>query len=405
MQNSNEVLRTAVLVIGQSGVGKSSLLNYMFGKEVEKTGAGAAVTKEGIYNHEYKYDDNFIIDIHDTWGLEPSQTDKWENLIKEQIKLHDQKSINEWFNTIIFCISASSDRVQDFEVKIIEELIADKCNIVVAVTNCRSEDYSPAIIMKHELIERTQISDKNIVFVNSVSKKLIGNKSTIPTFGREKIFTGIIRNLWNTFKYKVPDKAKKDMVEREKLWAKAEYKKIDKMKFLLFKKNRTVDTYVEEINRDFENHMENEIVNVNTDFKNAIEYYNKLSKKFVEIGFISSSKYISDPEFSVDIRRVFSDKVDKTLDKMFSNKKKLVELMNTEIDSGRVFKDVLKTTGVELGMFLSNTRLLKKNLKEATRLALVNFNVSLVSEIEKFEKYVQSLDIERAYLEQVKNFK
>ena len=64
MQNSNDMLKTSVLVIGQSGVGKSSLLNYLFGKDIEGTGAGKAVTKEGIFCHPFKYDENFIIDIY-----------------------------------------------------------------------------------------------------------------------------------------------------------------------------------------------------------------------------------------------------------------------------------------------------------------------------------------------------
>ncbi len=322
MQNSNEVLKTAVLVIGQSGVGKSSLLNYIFDREVEKTGTGAAVTKKGVYCHHFQYDDNFIIDIYDTWGLETNKNNNWESLIKEQIKLHDSKDISEWFNTIIFCINASSDRVQDFEVKMIQELIAEKCNIVVAITNCRSEDYEPAIIMKHELLKRTKVSAGNIIFINSVSKTLIGRKDAIPTFGKEKIFTSIISNLWTTFKYKVPDKAKKDMVEREKVWLKEEYNKIDKLKFIIFRKNRTIDNYVKELNQDFDTLVNKEVMNVNSDFKNAIDYYNKLSQKFVKIAFIKSSKYIYDSNFDVNVRSIFSDKVDKILDKMFLNRKK-----------------------------------------------------------------------------------
>ena len=44
MQQSK--IKTNVLIIGKSGVGKSSLLNYIFGKELEKTGAGKQYRKE-----------------------------------------------------------------------------------------------------------------------------------------------------------------------------------------------------------------------------------------------------------------------------------------------------------------------------------------------------------------------
>ena len=54
-------LSTNVLVIGRSGVGKSSLLNYLFEREIQKTGSGGAVTRKGIFPFKYKYDENFSI--------------------------------------------------------------------------------------------------------------------------------------------------------------------------------------------------------------------------------------------------------------------------------------------------------------------------------------------------------
>ena len=40
-------IKTNILIAGKSGVGKSSLLNYIFGEEVAETGAGKPVTAEG----------------------------------------------------------------------------------------------------------------------------------------------------------------------------------------------------------------------------------------------------------------------------------------------------------------------------------------------------------------------
>lgn len=36
-------IKTNILIAGKSGVGKSSLLNYIFGEEVAETGAGKPV--------------------------------------------------------------------------------------------------------------------------------------------------------------------------------------------------------------------------------------------------------------------------------------------------------------------------------------------------------------------------
>ena len=151
-------LNTSVLVIGKSGAGKSSLLNYMFGENVEKTGVGRPVTKKGIYPHEYKHRDNFNINIYDTWGLEADKADEWLNLIKSEVENHDKQSISEWFNTIIFCFNKHWARVEDFEAEIIQYLLDGKNNIVVAITNCETEDLEENQGIVHRLEETTSIT-------------------------------------------------------------------------------------------------------------------------------------------------------------------------------------------------------------------------------------------------------
>jgi hypothetical protein len=44
----------------------------MFGRELQKVGVGAPVTKMEFKEFTYKYDEHFEMHIYDTWGLEPS---------------------------------------------------------------------------------------------------------------------------------------------------------------------------------------------------------------------------------------------------------------------------------------------------------------------------------------------
>ena len=87
---------------------------------------------------------------------------------------------------------------------------------------------------------------------------------------------------------------------------------------------------------------------------------------------------------------------------MFSNRKRLIELANTEIADGVTFKQILKTMGIELGMYMSNSKSLKNNLKQTTRSSLREFNQNMMNEIDAFQSRIQSLNIEKVFLEELK---
>ena len=201
---------TNVLIIGKSGVGKSSLLNYMFGRELQKVGVGAPVTIMEVKEFVYKYDDHFEMHIYDTWGLEPSaqKAEEWKNTIFKEIERHDAEKISDWFNTIIFCMNAKSARVEDFEIDIMEELLREKNHVTIALTHCNSKSDPDGIVLresvKEELAKRgvEPPDDRNFVFVSNVRKKLLGG--TVEQFGKEEIFISIIRNVWASLKSKVP---------------------------------------------------------------------------------------------------------------------------------------------------------------------------------------------------------
>ena len=168
---------TNVLIIGKSGVGKSSLVNYLFGKELQPVGVGAPVTKMQIKEFTYKYDKHFEMHIYDTWGLEPStqKAELWKKKIFDEIARHDKKSISEWFNTIIFCLNAKSSRIEDFELDIMEQLLREKNHLTIALTHCRSKEDPDGIILRKSIREELEkrgvdsLEDRNFVFVSNVN--------------------------------------------------------------------------------------------------------------------------------------------------------------------------------------------------------------------------------------------
>lgn len=71
-----------LVLIGRSGAGKSSLANYLYGKELFKTGEGAPVTEFGKKWAMATLPDangEFKINVYDSPGLEPDNFQQWKS--------------------------------------------------------------------------------------------------------------------------------------------------------------------------------------------------------------------------------------------------------------------------------------------------------------------------------------
>ena len=113
------------MVLGQTGVGKSSLINYIFnleGDECLAARAGTPVNKEDDF-FEREIDRNQLhIKIYDSWGLEDNQTEKWEKIILDKIESL-KTSFETQIHAIIYCIGYSKPRIQDFDINFIKGLL------------------------------------------------------------------------------------------------------------------------------------------------------------------------------------------------------------------------------------------------------------------------------------------
>ncbi|MBB6698772.1 GTPase [Clostridium algidicarnis] len=200
----SNIVETNVLIIGKSGVGKSSLLNYIFGKELMKTGTGRPVTEKGIFTEKLRINDEFVVNISDTWGIEANKAKEWEKLIRDEVKKHDCNEISAWFHTIFFCISARSARVEEFEKTIIKSLVDDGNKVIVILTHSDANDIDIAIEEMNKELEKIGVQRNSIIKVCSIGKRLLGGRTT-QTFGREETIYCIKNNLWETICNKLPN--------------------------------------------------------------------------------------------------------------------------------------------------------------------------------------------------------
>ena len=392
---------TNVLIIGKSGVGKSSLLNYIFGRELQKVGVGAPVTKMEIKKFTYKYDDHFEMHIYDTWGLEPSvqKAEDWKNTIFKEIGRHDEEKISEWFNTIIFCLNAKSARVEDFEIDIMEELLREKNHVTIALTHCNSKSDPDGIVLresvKEELTKRgiEAPDDRNFVFVSNVRKKLLGG--TVEQFGKEEIFISIIRNVWASLKSKVPYQTRRKF-ENSFALKKAELlKKPDSLKWIVpFMRKNRIKGLEQEINRNCNAFVSELVSEINEMYSDAVEYYTALSKKYAMIGFkMDADEYKTQASIHFDAMHTIRQQVNADL-----------ELLTKRI---LFFDDAFNNTElrVKLRDSIINFRILMrdgKKIREDLRRELERYMDSvyryLDEHLKRIEKSLESLEIDDLYI-------
>lgn len=277
-----EKLTTNVLIIGKSGAGKSSLLNYLFDSQVEKTGVGEPVTDEGIYLHEYKLDENTIINIHDTWGLEADKADRWKKLVENEIKAHDAGSVKEWFHTIIYCINANVDRIEDFEIDFISNLVNDGNNLLIVLTHCDMAGSKNTIKGIKEILTGKGIAEDNIIEVCNEEKRLISGLKT-ERFGKEKIWFKIKRSLWDKIVEKVPKDLRKEAYIELENGRKKCFELIDKnIKLFTIHSNKKFNKINQECN-EILNNCRVEIKALYTrKMREAMEFYTQLYQRFTD---------------------------------------------------------------------------------------------------------------------------
>lgn len=203
------------LLIGKSGVGKSSLINYIYGSEVEKTGTGEPVTAKGIFEHCKRINEKCILHVYDTWGLEPDKAEEWNKLIQDELKKRNVADIREWFHFVIYCINAKSARIEQFEDEVIKELLKNNNKIIIVFTQVDGVNESVLNNMT-DVLYHLGIEKDNIIRVCSVEKKLLDGKKTVYC-GKEELLVRIQKNFWYSLCERIPNRiyqnAEKELLE------------------------------------------------------------------------------------------------------------------------------------------------------------------------------------------------
>lgn len=191
--------RLNIVTLGKTGVGKSSLLNYLFGTKFE-TGIGRPVTPADLIETDADINGH-AVRVYDSWGIEADKLTEWNNLLKDKAQEHGAaKNPEEWFHAVVYCILAGGSRIEDCDANIISNFVNQGYKVTVAITKADQISEDDERNFKKAIFETIGKEKINVVSVCVGAKTRSGE--TKP-FGRDELIDSILSSWVETVKNRI----------------------------------------------------------------------------------------------------------------------------------------------------------------------------------------------------------
>ena len=213
-----------ILVLGKTGVGKTSLLNYLYGFDLP-VGAGLPKTEKGIHENLITRNGT-AYHVFDTWGIEADSLPEWRKEVLALVrKRNTSPHINDWFHAVYYCFSASTARIEDAEIdEIIVPLLQSGCKMIVVLTNSedgfRKQEKIAGMkeYLREELVKRLHHDPQlEIIPVASVAGETLAGDA-ISRFGRTEVLEAAQYNLADDIGKRLPAIYKMNVMQKLAAW-------------------------------------------------------------------------------------------------------------------------------------------------------------------------------------------
>lgn len=206
-----------IIVMGKTGVGKSTLVNAVFGDELAKVGTGQPVTQ----NIRKFTAEGIPLAIYDTIGIELNLDTQEKALTQIQDVIEKGKNsnnINQEIHCIWYCVNTTSARFEDFESDLIKK-IAKSSNVPIIIVMTQAVQYN----------KETGKGQKTRDLQKSIEAQNLPVKKVIPVMAQYDIDTETaaygLSDLVILMENVLPEELKESFIHTEKAYLEPKIKK------------------------------------------------------------------------------------------------------------------------------------------------------------------------------------
>lgn len=167
-KDRKEMGKVNIVVAGKTGVGKSTLINAVFGENLAQTGVGRPITS---FTKEYTSNRVQGITLFDTKGFELANYRSILSDLKDLISKHKTRDPKEHIHICWYCISDLGKRYEKEEIDFIKELQSEIPVIVVFTQTVSDDNFYKTFCQENYGVIRDCVqvlADKYIVRGNNV---------------------------------------------------------------------------------------------------------------------------------------------------------------------------------------------------------------------------------------------